>query len=441
MSLAADGFHAFDRRERSVLKVFRQIVPERRNSLLILFTAGLLFWSSIASLLPTLPLYVEHIGGTKGEIGLVMGAFALGLLPSRAWLGPFADRRGRKIVLYLGAVVVAIAPLGYMFVDSIPMLMGLRAFHGISIAAFTTGYSALVTDLSPPRNRGELIGYMSLVNPLGVAIGPAIGGFLLESAGYTPLFLMAFALGVVSVVLIVPVSEPIREDLSSQPLGNGLVDRSSEKESFWQLLWSPRVRIPTLVMLQIGLVFGTVATFVPLFIKESESSFNPGWFYTAAAVASFSLRIFTGRASDRYGRGLFITGGLICYCVSMLMLWRANTSTDFILAGLVEGCGAGTFIPMMVALIADRCAPDERGRFFAMCIGGFDLGIALAGPILGAIAEQVGYRNMFAIAAGMAFLALGTFLTQSSKNLRHSLKFAMGREGDVYALQEESYGE
>ena len=68
-------------------------------------------------------------------------------------------------------------------------------FHGISIAAFTTGFSALVADLSPPKQRGELIGYMGLVNPVGLGIGPAIGGFVQAEYGYPPLFIMSFALG------------------------------------------------------------------------------------------------------------------------------------------------------------------------------------------------------------------------------------------------------
>jgi MFS family permease len=416
------------------LKVFLEIEPQRRRSLLGLFAAGLMFWASLGSLLPTLPLYVEYIGGTRGQIGLVMGAFALGLLPSRAWLGPLSDRRGRKIVLRLGSAVATIAPLGYLFADSIPLLMGLRAFHGISVAAFTTAYSALITDLAPPRNRGELIGYMSLVTPLGVAIGPALGGFLLEAAGYPPLFVMAFGLGLGSFLLLYFVWEPRREELMAQEQGQnpGIVQPGAD--SFWRLLWSPRVRIPSFVMLQIGLVFGSVATFVPLFIKETASDFNPGWFYTAAATVSFSMRLVTGRASDRYGRGLFISGGLFAYAIAMILLWNAQTSRDFLLAGAVEGCGAGTFLPMMVALVADRGAPQERGRLFAMCIGGFDLGIALAGPILGIMAEDLGYRNIFAIAGLLAFLALGIFLTQSNKNLRQSLNFALGRDRDFYAL-------
>lgn len=418
------------------MRVFWEIEAQRRNSLLILFGAGLLFWASIASLLPTLPLYVEYLGGTKGQIGLVMGAFALGLLPSRAWLGPFADRRGRKIVLQLGATVVAIAPLGYLIVNSIPLLMVLRAFHGISIAAFTTGYSALIADLSPPRKRGELIGYMSLVNPLGVAIGPAVGGYMQQSLGYAPLFLMAFALGSLSLLCIFPVSETCREGLNPTEASPQNRQPSAPKKSFWQVLSSPQVRVPAFVMLMVGLVFGTVATFVPLFIKNSQIEINPGLFYSAAAVSSFSLRLFTGKASDRYGRGLFITSGLSAYFLAMLMLWGAREPARLLFGALLQGCGAGMVIPMMLALMADRCAPQQRGQFFAMCVGGFDLGIALAGPILGAIAAETDYRSLFAIAATMALVAIAVFVTASSTTLTRSIKFAFGREKDWYALQE-----
>ncbi|MEG4307076.1 MFS transporter [Microcoleus sp. D3_18a_C4] len=412
------------------MNIFREIDPQPRRSLLILFTAGLLFWSSLASLLPTLPLYVQFVGGTKQQIGFVMGAFAIGLLLSRPQLGKIADTRGRKQVLLLGASVAAIAPLGYLLAQSIPLLLLIRVFHGISIAAFTTAYSALVTDLSPPGKRGELIGNMSLVNPIGLAFGPAIGGFVQAWVGYTPLFAMSAAFAATAVFFTCKIAEPNFADLTkSDSLSE---DKNSQK--YWEMLWNPRVRIPALVLLVVGLVFGTLSTFMPLFIQETKANLNPGLFYSTAAIASFGIRLLTGRASDKYGRGLFISGGLICYAVSMLLLYFANNTSAFLIAALVEGCAGGTVLPMMVTLMSDRCEPHERGRLFSLCIGGFDLGIAIAGPTLGFVAEQVGYRNMFGFAAGLAGLALLVFITQSSKGLSNSMKFAIGRGKDVYAL-------
>lgn len=413
-----------------ILNIFRDIEPQPRRSLLTLFTAGLLFWSSMASLLPTLSLYVQSVGGTKQQIGFVMGAFAIGLLLSRAQLGKLADSRGRKQVLLVGTSVAAIAPLGYLLAQSIPLLLLIRAFHGISIAAFTTAYSALVTDLSPPGKRGELIGYMSLVSPIGLAFGPAIGGFVQAWVGYTPLFAMSATFAATAVFFTCKIAEPNFADLTkSDSLSD---DKNSQK--YWQMLWNPRVRVPALVLLVVGLVFGTLSTFMPLFIQETKANLNPGLFYSTAAIASFGMRVVTGRASDKYGRGLFISGGLICYVLSMLLLYFANNSGAFLISALFEGCAGGTVMPMMVTLMSDRCEPHERGRLFSLCIGGFDLGLAMAGPTLGLVAEQVGYRNMFGLAAGLAGLALLIFITQSSKGLSNSLKFAIGRGKDVYAL-------
>ena len=415
-----------------ILNIFRDIEPQPRRSLLTLFTAGLLFWSSMASLLPTLPLYVQSVGGTKQQIGFVMGAFAIGLLLSRAQLGKLADSRGRKQVLLVGTSVAAIAPVGYLLAQSIPLLLLIRPFHGISIAAFTTAYSALVTDLSPPGKRGELIGYMSLVSPIGLAFGPAIGGFVQAWVGYTPLFAMSATFAATAVFFTSKIAEPNFADLTK----SDSLSEDKNNQKYWQMLWNPRVRVPALVLLVVGLVFGTLSTFMPLFIQETKANLNPGLFYSTAAIASFGMRVVTGRASDKYGRGLFISGGLICYVLSMLLLYLANNSGAFLISALVEGCAGGTVMPMMVTLMSDRCEPHERGHLFSLCIGGFDLGLAMAGPTLGFVAEQVGYRNMFGFAAGLAGLALLIFITQSSKGLSNSMKFAIGRGKDIYALNQ-----
>jgi MFS family permease len=263
-----------------------------------------------------------------------------------------------------------------------------------------------------------------------MAFGPAAGGFVQAAIGYTPLFVMSAVLAAMSVFFICQITEQNRAELVKPDSPSD----SRGSQNYWQILWNPRVRIPALVLLMLGLVFGTLSTFLPLFVQETKVDFNPGLFYSTAAIASFAMRLVTGRASDKYGRGLFISGGLICYVASMLLLYRANSSSAFLIAAAIEGTGAGTVLPMMIALMSDRCEPQERGRVFAISIGGFDLGIALAGPTLGSIAEYIGYRNMFGFAAVITVVAVLIFLTQSSKNLSHSLEFAMGKGKDIYAL-------
>ncbi|MFW9263904.1 MFS transporter [Nostoc sp. CALU 546] len=408
------------------MKAFNTFDAELRSNLLVLFTAGLLFWSSLSSLLPTLPLYIDHVGANNQEIGIVMGSFAIGLLLSRPMLGRLADERGRKIVLLIGTIVAAIAPFGYLATQSLGLLILVRIFHGISVAAFTTGYSALIADLAPAETRGEIIGYMSLTTPLGLAIGPALGGYLEATSGYGILFLLSAELGFCALLGIVQVNNPpVQTQEQTQ----------DENHNFWQTLSSPQVRVPTIVMLLVGLSVGAVHTFVSLFLKSTELDFNGGLFFTVAAISSFSIRVFAGKASDRLGRGLFITFGIFCYVLGLILLWQAHSAIVFLLAAIVEGAGGGTLISMMITMMADRSLPQERGKIFAICIAGLDLGIAIAAPLLGTIAELVGYRNMFGYGAAMTSLALVIFLTQSSKNLSNSLRFALGLAPDAYAMK------
>jgi predicted MFS family arabinose efflux permease len=118
----------------------------------------------------------------------------------------------------------------------------------------------------------------------------------------------------------------------------------------------------------------------------------------------------------------------------MIMLWQADSVATVLAAGLVEGCGGGLVLPMMIVLLTDRCDPQERPRAFSLCIGGFDLGMFLAGPCVGVLAPWIGYRGLFAMAAIVATVATLIFATQSNSSLPYSLRFALGRGRDRYAL-------
>ena len=432
------------------MKIFATFNPALRFNLLALFATGLCFWAGLAALLPVLPLYIESLGANSQQIGLVMGSFAIGLLAARPSLARMADLQGRKQVLLIGASVIAIAPIGYLAMQALPpislegaflsqawrldltilLMLAVRAFHGVSIAAFATAYSALVVDISPPQNRGEVIGYMSLVNPLGLALGPALGGYLEEWFGFVLVFLAAIGLGTVGLICATQVKEARRP---AYPQEN---QSAQGTQLFWRLLLTPRIRIPSLILLLVGLAFGALSTFVPLYMRETGVNLNVGLIYTAAAISSFSIRLVAGRASDRHGRGRFITLGLVFYTLSMLMLWSAHSAPMFLLGGLLQGTGSGTLIPMIAALIADRSQPDERGRLFGLCMMGFDTGIALAGPILGLIANEIGYRAIFGFSGAMVCLGLLIFITASSKDVPHSLRFALSRGKDVYAIKQ-----
>lgn len=403
--------------------------PQVKRNLIFLFTSGLLFWTGITIMLPVLPTYIQDIGATTQQVGLVMGCFAIGLLCSRTWLGEIADRRGRKIVLLIGTMVAATAPLGYVFIQSIGGLAGIRGFHGISIAAFTIGYSALVVDYAPREYRGTLIGYMNLAVPIGMGIGPALGGYLASSTNYQTIFVVSASCGFVALILSSRLREHTGQDIHSD---STLLDRPVR--GFKELMGNSALVIPGVVLFLIGLVYGSLIAFLPLYVRELNLAVNVGLFYTVVAIASFTIRIFIGKISDNHGRGILITCSIICYIVSMILLARADSAVMLLLTGIVQGSGAGILLPTVVALISDRSYHNERGKVFALCLGGFDVGMALAGPVLGFFETYVSYRGVYSIAAVLATIALVVFLTRCNKNVTHSIGFALGREKDAFAL-------
>jgi MFS family permease len=451
------------------LKTFQSIEKSKLINLLILFLCALFFWTSITCLLPTLPAYIQDIGATAKQVGYVMGCFAIGLLLSRVWLGKLADdglihlikdiklnsaitnffirilRKfigklvdypSRKLVIIIGTLVATLAPIGYLLLNSIPELMAIRAFHGVSIAAFTTGYSALVVDLSPPKQRGELIGYMSLAVPIGMAVGPAVGGFLQEYTSYQVLFTVSASCGILASILATQIREfesfpKYKTSSNVMPLKR---DKSNDR-TFKQIIFNPSFLVPTVILLLIGCLFGTLVTFLPLYLRDVGLTLNVGLFYSTAAIASFVVRFISGRASDKHGRGIFISISIICYIFSMILLTFVQSNNILLLSAILEGTGAGMLIPIILALISDRCSAAERGKVFAICVSGFDVGMALGGPVLGSLLLDWGYRFLFVMTAIMAIMALIIFIGFSNKDMINSWRFAFGDAPDLYALQ------
>ena len=405
--------------------------PRTKHNLILLFTAGLFFWTSLTCLLPTLPTYIQDVGATTEQVGRVMGCFAIGLLIFRPWLGQIADCQGRKLVIVIGTLVTGIAPIGYIFVQSIVGLAAIRAFHGISVAAFTIGYGALVVDFAPRLQRATLIGYMNLVVPIGMGLGPALGGFLVSLASYQLLFALSATSGVLALIFASKLkTKP--QYLTKNP--NPTVSPKTLR-SFGQLAQDSALITPAFILLMIGLVFGSLITFLPLYVRDLKLDFNVGFFYTMTAISSFVVRLFIGQFADRYGRGLAISTSLVCYLVSMALLAIADSSRILLLSALIEGLAGGIAFPMIFALISDRSNPQEQGKVYALCLGGFDLGMAIAGPVLGALAETLSYSGLFFLATLLSAIALIVFMTYSSKSLAHSLRFALGREADLYARE------
>ena len=120
----------------------------------------------------------------------------------------------------------------------------------------------------------------------------------------------------------------------------------------------------------------------------------------------------------------------------MILLTQATGGRQVLLAAIFEGIGAGTLLPMMIALISDRSSSYERGRVYSVCLGGFDLGMAFAGPLVGSLGSHLSYQTIFTFTGSIALVAFVLFISQSNYNFQTSFSFALGKEKDLYAFDD-----
>ncbi len=99
----------------------------------IQMTVGMLFlFTNFYLLLPTLPLYIKHLGGSETQVGLAAGAFTLTAVVFRPMVGGLVDRYGRRAFYIWGLIFFVLSMYLYDWVGSILLLLALRILHGAS---------------------------------------------------------------------------------------------------------------------------------------------------------------------------------------------------------------------------------------------------------------------------------------------------------------------
>ena len=385
-----------------------------------------LFFMSTAALLPTLPNYLLEIGASTSQVGVVMSSFAIGVLLFRPLVGKHVDSTGRKIVLIFGTLIYVVSPLLYMLIHSVAALIPVRVFHGLGLAAFGTASITLITDAAAPQQRTEVISYTGMVNTIAFALGPILGSFVGDRWGYPTLFCLIAVTSFSCLLVSLFLKETIAAKISQNNQG------------YLQAIWQRRILLSFVIILLIAMTHGGVMFYLPIFLKENVQV-NIGLFFTAFGAATLAVRAFIGRISDTWGRGPLIVFALVFMTLGVLTLRYSTSVSLMMLAAILYGFGFGSQQPTLTALVADNTTKETRGKIFSFYYGGFDLGISLAGIVLGAAAEHLGIKNMFVICTFITFSGLLVFTLFFEHTIAQSIRcaFALQKDGSKCYICEE----
>ncbi|MBY6539362.1 MFS transporter [Rhodococcus sp. BP-349] len=115
--------------------------------------------------------------------------------------GSLGDRVGRRRIFVLGTIWFAVASVACGLAPNVEFLVLARVVQGIGAALVTPGSLAILSASIDPKDRGAAIGLWSGFGGIGSAVGPLLGGWLVEIAGWRSIFLLNVPLAVAVVVV------------------------------------------------------------------------------------------------------------------------------------------------------------------------------------------------------------------------------------------------
>lgn len=349
-----------------------------------------------------LPLYILEHGGNQGDIGMVMGIFALASAISRPWVAEMIDRIGRKRSYTLGSILMLASPFLYLGIQDplgsayLPFLL-LRALHGVGLAICFTSVFTFMADILPQDRLNEGIGMFGISGLIGIAIGPILAEIMLEHFGFAGLFIVAGILSGISLII----HQPLKE---SAPTG----EEESDLTTFFGLFRREKFIVVGLISLLFGVGLAGSGNFVAPLAEERNLGFISAYFFCYSGGA-ITIRFVNGWLSGKFGENRILPCSIVLYMAGLLLLPLAYNQEVLCVAGILSGIGHGLLFPLLNTMAVRDESASIRGKATGIFTGGIDSGIFAGSLILGYIGDWFGLNVLFLCAGLSMTIALIIF--------------------------------
>ncbi|MEH7354156.1 MFS transporter [Neobacillus drentensis] len=342
--------------------------------------------------LPTIPLFVEDLGGNDQLIGFVVGIFTFSALLLRPYAGKSLETKGRGFVYLIGLAIFVLSVGSFGFSTSIVLLFAMRVVQGAGWGFSTTASGTIASDLIPASRRGEGMGYYGLSGNLALAIGPSLGLILTGIISFKQFFLICAGLGLVALLL-------------SSRITYKKVEPKHNRTKAKLDLYEKNALKPSMLMFFITVTFGGIAAFLPLYTAEKDIS-GIQLYFLLYALALMATRTFAGQLYDRKGhQAVFIPGTLLILTAMILLGWLPNSMVLFV-AAVLYGLGFGMVQPALQAWAIEKVPINRRGMANATFYSFFDLGVGLGAMAFGQISHLLGYSSIYITSAVSIFISM-----------------------------------
>jgi EmrB/QacA subfamily drug resistance transporter len=387
-----------------------------------------------------LPRLQEDLGATTGQLQWIVDAYSVVFAGSLLLAGAIGDRWGRRLTLVIGLTVFILASTAAIFASGAESLMACRALMGLGGAfIMPSTLSILVQEFPEPQRRAQAIGIWAAVAGVGVAVGPVLGGFLLEHFSWhsvfwvnPPIALVMLALTLVLVPESRDATRPRVDFLGAALSGFGLValvvtiielpDSGISTVTITSAMsaalllgafiwWENRVPRPLIPMglfreklfsvsvVIVALVYFALMAamfFLPQFLQlvQHLTPLQSGLAVVPGAGGLLIASVFSPRVALAIGTRTTVVAGLCIVTVGMLTFSTLTASTHIAWVSgtfFIIGLGLGFTLPQATNGVLATVPPERAGMGSAVNDAMGELGGAFGVAILGA-AMSITYR-------------------------------------------------
>lgn len=341
--------------------------------------------------LPTIPLFVEKLGGNDQLIGIVVGIFTFSALLLRPYAGHTLETRGRRFVYLTGLAIFVLSVGSFGFINSLIFLFVSRIIQGFGWGFSTTASGTIATDLIPAKRRGEGMGYFGLSGNIALAFGPTLGLALAGVISFKLLFLICALLGLAALVL-------------SSRINYKQAEKQAVPLKRWDIYEKSALR-PSFLLFFITVTFGGIASFLPIYSAQKGIG-GIHWYFLLFAIALMISRTFAGRLYDQRGhQAVFLPGAVLILAAMFLLAWLPSSMIMYI-AAILYGLGFGSVQPALQAWSVREAPANRRGMANATFFSFFDLGVGIGAIVFGQIAHLFGYSTIYLTSAGSVVISI-----------------------------------
>src|SRR5215204_6745898 len=298
---------------------------ERRGILaydqfLTLYFPAFVFCSGYSIATPAIPVFAKSFDTGFAVASLVIVVHALGGLIAAVPSGFLIDRIGRRPVLLLGPLLMALSSILTALAGSFAQLLAYRFIGGAAMEMWRQARLAMIADVGKQRQRGRQMTGMIGTEGAGRLIGPGLGGVLAGWSIRVPFVVH----GILSVLAILPSIFLLRESAPNVKVAS--TDNSAGRlttAAVLRLMWDRRFRgffcAQLFASMTRGVLWGGTMLLYATFAYEIGPK-GLGWLATMSTIVGIPITLCCGYLMDRFGRKTTMVPGFALMALGLFFL-------------------------------------------------------------------------------------------------------------------------